>query len=304
MAESGMSDEKRFLVVGANGLIGEAVLKELAPRCHAVGTCCQRAQAGLLTCDVTDPMRLREIFDAVRPTHVINGTGLAGGVDFCEKNPELAKKFYVGGTIELGKLCSETRARLVAVSSECVFNGEKEEYQEEDALSPLNVYGECKAETEEWMKRHLEQYMIVRTMSVFGWQPETVTPNAVMSMYFALLKKEKIQVSALRWGTPTYVRDLAKAVVELALAQENGVCHVAGSSYVNRYEWLKATCKALGWDEAYLLPQWENPPHRAARPSRVRLSTRKFRETYRTKLHSLPQALAMLREEVLSTVPE
>ena len=86
-----MSDEKRFLVAGANGLIGEAVLKELVPRYRAVGTCFQRAQSGLWACDVTDPVRLREVFDAVRPTHVINGTGLAGGVDFCEKNPELAK---------------------------------------------------------------------------------------------------------------------------------------------------------------------------------------------------------------------
>jgi len=79
-------------------------------------------------------------------------------------------------------LCLEYGAKLIFISSECVFDGEKEFYNENDAVCPLSVYGKQKAQSEKWIQGNLDDYVIIRSMSVYGWDPLTKTPNALMKL--------------------------------------------------------------------------------------------------------------------------
>ena len=289
----------RLLIIGANGLIGRAVVSQIKPEIYWQGTYFKNATPGCLRCDILNSESIREIFEKVRPTCVLHCAQLAGGVNFCEENPFLAQKFHFDSTVRLGKECLRHNVKLVFISSECVFNGKKENYTEDDAATPLNIYGKYKAKSEEWISSNLKDYAIVRTMSVYGWDPLTKTPNAVMSAYSLISKGRKIHIPAYRWGSPTYVKDLAMAILELTLSKESGIFHVAGATFINRYEWLKKTCEVLGWDSSLLLPLDKLQQGLAIRPSKVYLDTQKFRDNFSTKLHTLEEGLELLRLDMM-----
>lgn len=286
---------KKILVIGASGLIGRAMSEALGSDRNWIGTYYKRVIPGGVKLDITDPGQVKRAFAEIMPTHVIHCAQLTGGVDFCEKNPVLAKDFHYNATINLCTECLKYKARFIFISSECVFDGKKESYVESDKPSPLSVYGRWKAESEAWIKNNLKDYIIVRSMSVYGWDPLTKTPNAVMNVYSSILKGEKIHIPVYRWGNPTHVKDLAKGILELTLSKESGIFHVVGATFINRYEWLKKTCEVLGWDSSLLLPLDQLQQDLAVRPSKINLDTQKFRDNFSTKLHTLEEGLGLLQ---------
>ena len=297
-----MDNQCDYLVIGANGLIGAAVAKELdaAPGAHNwVGTSFKRRSSRFRSLNILDKENIKKVFQEVKPKTVLFCSNLAGGVEFAQTHPAEAKKFYYEATQDLGEQCLKHRARLVFISTECVFDGKKEVYREEDEPNPLNLYGQWKTESEKWITKHLADSLIVRTMFVFGWQPETVTPNAVMKAYFSVSKKERMLVQAYRWGTPTYVQDLAKAMVELSVSGADGIYHVTGSTFITRYEWLKKVCRAMEWDSSWLCPLTEISPKATPYPLKLRLDTQKFRRQFKIKLHSLDESMFLFKNDTL-----
>lgn len=286
----------KTLIIGANGLIGRAVAGRMKQGLWA-GTAYSRNEEGLLGLDVTDEDNLRKVFEEVRPRRLIHCANLAGGLDFYERNPGLAKRFHYDATVNIGNLCRRYNTRFIFLSSECVFDGKKESYCEEDPVSPISVYGRLKAESERWVIENVGDYVIIRAMSVYGWDPMTVTPNAVMKVYFSVSKGKRIGVPVFRWGTPTYVGDLADALLELSVSSEKGIIHVAGPTFINRYDWLSKTAAALGWDAGLIAPIMEADSKELLRPLKVLLDTHKFRQRYTTKLRSLQEGIRLLKED-------
>ncbi len=288
----------KFLIIGAHGLVGSTIISSIKNKWDYEATGF-RHHENSMACDITDKASVDQVFKKVKPTHVVHCANLKGGVVYCQSHPKEAKAFHYTATQYIGEACQKYHAKLLYISTECVFDGEKKTpYLETDARRPINKYGQYKAESERWIERSLKNYIIVRTMSVFGWQTQTVSPNAVMSMYFSLQEKKPIHVSSYRWGTPTYVKDLAKTIVELSLSSAKGIYHVTGSTYLNRYQWLKKTCAYLGWDQSYIMRQDKEKRGPAIYPGKIRLSTKKFNRQFKTKLHSLSSALQFLKQDI------
>ncbi len=289
---------KDYLILGANGLLGSSVVENLPHDATWLGTCFHRPVEGLYPLDITDKDQVQRVFEQCQPKRVLYCVNLKGGVDFCEKNPAAAKKLHFDATQIIGNECQKYNSKFLYLSTECVFDGQKEEYVEEDRRNPQNEYGQWKAESEKWIQLHLKDYLIIRTMSIFGWQPQTQTPNALMKLYFSIQKKEKIAVPTFRWGTPTYVHDLAKALLMLAQTPDVGIYHVAGQSYLSRYDWMKKTCERLGWDSSCLIAATEPTVEMVFRPYKVKLNTDKIWEKHKIKLPTLEESLSLLKEEI------
>ena len=115
--------KKNVLIIGMGGLIGKAVKEEVYSGLEWLGTYYRRDVPGGVKLDITKRGKVEEIFSEFKPTHVINCSNLAGGVDFYEKNPDLTKKFHFEGTLNIGKACDKHNAKLAFLSSECVFDG-------------------------------------------------------------------------------------------------------------------------------------------------------------------------------------
>ena len=291
-------NDQTFLILGASGLIGEMISKDLQGKAPWIGTTFSKSRPQLTPLDLFNSSAVENLISRVKPAYVILGMNLGGGVSLCEKDPALAKRYHFELTKNVASICQSHGAKFIYISTECVFDGVKEIVTEEEPVHPINVYGQCKVLSEYWIRTNLTSYLIIRTTSVFGWQPDTKSPNAVMSLYFALSKKQNIFAPTYRFSTPTYVGDLSKAIIELCLNNANGTYHVVGPTWINRYEWLKKTCQYLGWNEQYLKSEEQSPKEGVRYPSKVRLDTTKFRTTFKTKLHSLEDSLAMLKSQI------
>ncbi|MFC1904254.1 SDR family oxidoreductase [Chloroflexota bacterium] len=275
---------ENYLVLGANGLIGRAISKQLEGKYEWFGTYFERKEPGLMKLDITSVGNLKDIFDEIKPGCVINCANLAGGVDFCESHPRLAEKFHLEANMAIGELCEKYDTRMVLMSTDYVFDGEDAPYQEDNEPNPLNTYGKLKLEAEKWLINNVTKHTIVRTTNVFGWDPKTATPNYMMSLYRTIKDNKQFRAPSFLWGNPTYVDNLTSAIIELCSTEMNGMFHVVGSSFINRYDWARKTCQIAGWDESLVIEMNNIPDNMVPRPLKSNLDTGKFRSLCRTQL--------------------
>lgn len=293
------SKDTQCVVIGANGLVGRRVGEVLTKKgIEWIGTCNKRLGKGLLKLDITDQAEVKRFFSEFSPDAIFNCANLAGGVDFCEANPKKAADFHLNATKEIGNYCNAINAMTVFISTDYVFDGTRGPYGEEDKTNPLNLYGSLKLHAEEWLKKKLKRYLVIRTTNVYGWDPETVTPNYIMGVYRRLNDKKPVNAPSFLWGNPTYVGDLAEAIVELYLKKTTGIFHVVGNSFVNRFEWAKKTSEILGLDESLINEVKKPSPNMIPRPLKSCLSTHKFKKSCKTFLHNLSDGLELMKSDM------
>ena len=199
--------------------------------------------------DITDPDRAMSAVALVEPAAVVNCAAYTD-VDGCEIETELAFLVNSKGPSNLAVACREVGARLVHVSTDFVFDGEKgEPYLEEDELNPRSVYGSSKLEGEKNVFANLEDHVIVRTAWLFG-------PNGVNFVDKILARAEageKLRVVDDQVGSPTYTRHLAPAIRQLLEIDYRGTVHAANTGAVSWYGFAEEILAAAGY-EAELEP--------------------------------------------------
>jgi dTDP-4-dehydrorhamnose reductase len=182
--------------------------------------------------DITDGEMVYDVLDRLRPEAVIN-TAAWTDVDGCELDIERAYAANARGPANLAVGCRRVGASLVTVSTDYVFDGAKMGfYTQRDNPRPLSVYGQAKLEGERTAQAANARTMIVRTGWVFGEHGR----NFLSVIGEKLQRGETVTAISDAFGTPTYARDLARRLRELALRDLPGLYHVAnpggGVSYL------------------------------------------------------------------------
>ena len=291
------------LVIGANGLLGAALGRLLSEKNISwTGTYNKRPKDGLLRLDITDPESVKELFFKIEPNVVFDCANLAGGVDFCESHPDIAKIFHLDSTINIGAQCKAMGAKMVFVSTDYVFDGTRGPYKEDVAPNPLNLYGKLKLSAEDWLQKNLKDAIVARTTNVYGWDPDTVTPNYMMSLFRAAKHGKPFNAPSFLWGNPTYAGDLAAALLELYLSGAAGLFHVVGDSFVNRHEWATAACGVFGLDGSKVREIKDAPSAMVPRPLKSWLNNEKFKRSYKTVLHDMRSGLELMNKDMPSYV--
>src|SRR5262249_21948561 len=116
--------------------------------------------------DLTDPVKVAEAFDDARPTVVILAAAMANAGE-CAKDPARAVAVNVRGTEILARCCDADRVRLIYVSTDLVFDGNRGCYSEGDPTSPTSVYGRTKLDGERAVLAS-SRNAVVRVSWMFG----------------------------------------------------------------------------------------------------------------------------------------
>lgn len=290
----------KYLILGANGLIGQRFVRLCEEGgINYVGTRHSRADKAFLEVNLHEPGKLAAVLDEVFPTVVVNCTSLAGGVNFCEENPDLARMLHVDAVKVLADWCIQRDAVFVFFSTDYVFDGKNPPYKEDDKTGPLNLYGKLKLESEIYIRENLKRYIIARTTNVFGWDPDTPTPNFLMYLYQTLREGKLFKVPSFLYGNPTHAEDLVKAVQELIEKEYFGLYHIVGNGYINRYEWAMKFCEMAGLDKGKIVEVKEAPVNMVPqRPLLSHLDTGKISKLIKTKLHGVDEGLRLLVTEM------
>ncbi|MCA1664920.1 MAG: SDR family oxidoreductase, partial [Myxococcales bacterium] len=167
-------------------------------------------------------------------------------VDDAERDVVRCLRVNTRGPLVLAAACARRGIALSTFSSDLVFGGDKRDaYVESDAPSPLNVYGLSKLEAEREVRRVYPSALIVRTSAFFGPWDEF---NFVTQTLAALARGEAVRAAADQVVSPTYVPDLADAVLDLVIDGARGVWHVANRGACSWAELGKLAARQAGLD--------------------------------------------------------
>jgi dTDP-4-dehydrorhamnose reductase len=224
-------------IVGSQGLVG-STLHQLCreKKIACVATSKQEA-------DVSDLEALRRKAAEIEPTHIVNCAAYTD-VDGAENNFDAAYLVNTFGAENLGLLAKEFHCKLVHLSTDYVFDGEKREpYLEQDECRPLGVYAKSKHEGELRLLEVCPKACVIRSSWLFGVKGK----NFISSMLSIMQKTEVVKVVADQKGRPTYCRDLAEAVLDLLC--HSGIFHFANDGELSRFEMAQdiyTEARALG----------------------------------------------------------
>lgn len=226
----------RVLVTGAGGMVGRAV----SEHCTAQGDLVFAYDHGRL--DIGDSERVMETLKSDKPDAVINCAAWTD-VDGCELNPERAFLANAHGPENLAIASREVKSRLITISTDYVFDGEKEGfYTQRDQPNPKSIYATSKLAGEQRAQLAYARTVVVRTGFVFG-----PGGNNFLSTIIERAKRgEKLKAIGDAYGTPTYAPDLARRLRELAQMDLPGVFHAVNAGEGVSFEEFARAALDLG----------------------------------------------------------
>ncbi|GAA4330172.1 SDR family oxidoreductase [Flaviaesturariibacter amylovorans] len=258
------------LITGANGFVGNYLSEYLAATSTVLATgkgdCRFSFSVPALTyapLDITDREAVATLIDAFKPRCIVHCAALSKP-DQCETDRPFADTVNVSGTRNLLEAAARHGAHFVFLSTDFVFDGESGFYREEDAVAPVNYYGETKVRAEALVREYPFSWAIVRTVLVYG-APRLNRDNLLTMVAKALREGKPLHIFNDQVRTPTYVEDLVRGIVKIVETGATGTWHLSGADVRTPYEMAVETARHLGLDERLITPVDE---HSFAQPAR------------------------------------
>ena len=209
----------KILITGAGGLVGRA----LSEHCRARGD--EVFAYDHPSLDIADPEKVETTVSERRPDAVVNCAAWTD-VDGCESNPGKARSVNSLGPENLARAARVVDSLLITISTDYVFDGLKDGfYTQRDNPRPISVYGRYKLEGERLAQTEHARTIVVRTGYIFG----VGGTNFLSTVVARARQGQKLKVIDDCFGTPTYGRDLAVRLRELAAIDLPGVYHVVNA---------------------------------------------------------------------------
>ncbi|MDQ3916996.1 MAG: sugar nucleotide-binding protein [Acidobacteriota bacterium] len=230
---------RTLLLTGATGTLGRAFAR--ACRARAIPyRLLTRAEM-----DIADPSSVESALEEFGPWAVVNAAGYVR-VDDAEREPELCRRENADGPAVLADACAARGVALVTFSSDLVFDGSAQRpYVERDVTSPLNAYGQSKAEAEARVLAAHPSALVVRTSAFFGPEDDY---NFVTVALRTLAGGRRFAAARDSVVSPTYVPDLACACLDLLIDGERGLWHLSNQGALTWAELARRAARLAGLD--------------------------------------------------------
>ena len=232
--------------------------------------------------DITDQLAIEQFIQENQIDGIVNCAAYTA-VDKAESNKELCTSLNTVAPAYLAAAVDKRGGWMIQISTDYVFDGTKHTpYVETDTPCPDSVYGSTKLAGEFGVQKFCRRSMIIRT----AWLYSTFGNNFVTTML--RLGKEKTELGVIfdQIGTPTYARDLAKAIMA-AIAQgiQPGVYHFSNEGVISWYDFTKAIHRIAGITSCHVRPlHTAEYPTPAKRPAYSVLDKTKIKETYNIEI--------------------
>jgi len=228
----------KILLIGGSGMLGGDCKEVLESDFEVVAP--DKNELDIISWDV-----VIENLNQMSPDIIINCAGFTD-VDACETESFLVRKINVEGPRNLAQGSARFNCRLVHISSDYVFNGQKkvpQPYFEDDPLDPISAYAKSKTESEVAVRENAPNYIIVRTAWLYGKHGDnfisSVVKNALKS------KKKPLKVVENQYGSPTWTYRLALQIKDLLKTDAKGTFHATSEGHCSRLECAQYVLKKL-----------------------------------------------------------
>jgi dTDP-4-dehydrorhamnose reductase len=237
----------KVAVTGANGMLGGEAVAQLAGRHEvlALGLGPGRPPEGTyhwLEADLGDGAAVERALRDFGAQAVLHA-GAITDVDGCERDPDLAWRVNAGGTQQVARACRALSARLVAVSTDYVFDGAAGPYDEDDLPNPRGVYAQSKM-AGEWAALGIAPDSAVARVAVVYSGRATARPTFATQVVDRLSKGEVVTAFDDQFTSTTLAASGAAMCLELLLEHDyRGVLHVSDETVLDRVDFARRVAR-------------------------------------------------------------
>ncbi len=290
----------KILITGAQGQVGKELVSIANQRGFDV------IAAGQTELDITQLKNIESYVEVHQPDLVINDAAYTA-VNKAEEEEDITYALNRDGTANLAAVSKEKNIPLLHISTDYVFDGTKSEaYSENDAVSPLGIYGISKWQGEETIRQTLPEHIILRVAWVFGAQGN----NFVKTMLRLAKDRDELSVVADQFGRPSPAKDIAKTLIILAEQYQKektlewGTYHYCGDEKVSWCGFAKEILKQAkeqGLIEkdikvnAITTAEYQDP---TKRPANSMLDCEKIKNTFGIEMPSWKESLNQVLTEL------
>ncbi|MFZ5874882.1 MAG: dTDP-4-dehydrorhamnose reductase [Nitrospirota bacterium] len=252
----------RIFLTGATGQLGLALRHVLAD--HEV-TAPPEHEADITHAGIVDRIT------ASRPDVVIHGAAYTD-VDGAETHPARAYAVNADGSRLVAQAAAQAGARLIAISTDYVYDGAKTApYREDDPTAPLGVYGASKLAGERDTLAVKPDAVILRTAWLYG-----EGKNFVRTILRLAAERDELRIVSDQVGSPTWAEDLARAIRALLDVRAAGVYHAVNSGSCSWHEFAVTILKLSGLERRVVPISTAELGRPAKRPARSVLDCAKL----------------------------
>jgi dTDP-4-dehydrorhamnose reductase len=249
---------KRILICGANGLLGQRLSLMLSTQndYEVLNTSVERSYVDdnrlfdYNQLDITNRSDVKSLLSSFQPNVILNAAA-ATNVDWCESNREEAWKVNVTAVENLAEAARKVDAQLIHVSTDYVFDGKNGPYDETAKPNPLGYYGKTKLASENSIRIAEIRHTIIRTMVLYG-SGIGVKANFALWVVNNLKIGKHINVVDDQVGNPTFVSDLAMAMIKAFELNREGIFHVGGGDQLSRYDFAMQAAEVFELDASLI----------------------------------------------------
>ena len=232
---------KKILVTGCNGQLGRAIRAEYAGEDVVFVNTDVVEEDGVMALDISDVDAVLALVRRESPDVIINCAAHTN-VDACETQWDAAYRINAIGPRNLSIAARETRAKLVHVSTDYVFEGNgTRPYTEFDEPNPVSAYGKTKLAGERFVQQFADRYFIFRTAWLYG-----DGKNFVKTMLRLSESHDEISVVEDQKGSPTSAAELARAIHHFEPTENYGVFHATCEGDTNWASFAEAIFARAG----------------------------------------------------------
>jgi len=252
-----MKDKERLLITGGSGFLGSHIPRMSTKGFEVFATYNRHPSkipgCDLVPLDIRDQQRVISMFERIRPDLVIHTAALAN-VDYCEDHAEEAWLTNVGGTENVSLASKEVGAKVIYISTDSVFDGERGMYAEEDIPAPLNTYAKTKLEGEKMVQRWLPGSIVVRT-AFYGWSRNSSSKPSLAEWIVSELRERRIlRMFTDVFFSPIFVDNLVEVMMEMHYKGLRGIYHVGGRERCSKHAFGQEIAQLFLLDRSLIRP--------------------------------------------------
>jgi len=288
---------KKIFITGITGLLGGNTAYNLKEKYDIYGVDRNKLimpGVNYYNYDLTDYNKLEENINEVNPEFIIH-CAAAVNVDKCEEEPDYAFELNTKLTEKIADISRKKNIRMIYISTDAVYNGEKEGlYNEDDETDPVSVYGKSKLEGEKFVLES-ENNTVIRT-NIYGFNIQNKYSFGEWILN-SLMNNEKLNMFYDVFYSPILVNDLTFFIDSILDKNICGLYNVCSTGSVSKYEFGIMMKKIFNIKSGVIeKTSVENFNFKARRTKNMGMDNSKIKDILRSEIRTPKESIEKFKE--------
>lgn len=283
----------KYFITGGSGLLGERLAAVSNDNDELTLVHNSNPSENTIKCDITNEKEVKSAVEKENPDVIIHCAAMTN-VDLCEDERKMAYSVNGDGTGFLAKAAHDINAKIIYVSTDFVFDGERGYYKEDEKVNPLGIYAKSKYDGEVQLAKYCDDWAIARVSVLYGWHSRLNFTTWVIEQ---LRQKNEINIVTDQINSPTLADNAAEAIFKIAQKNKNGIFHTAGNDAINRFDFTRKIADAFDLDDSLINPTTSSQfIQKAPRPRDSSLNVNKVEKELNMKMETCSESLKRMAD--------